>query len=210
MAYTITFKPLRSANTTYILNIGGGTGSIALKGAAQPFTTQEDDNDDQFTPLRTQSGYIRIVDDGKDVNGNSLGNDWWKSLVPETDTDRPITLSKIVNNVSTIVWQGFMQAQNFSGTLYGNPQEREFPIQCPLAALSASDVDSTNRELKNFAYIIKQAFDNIVNAGVEIRNYVFQGGSIAQSWLLMLIDWQNFISNTDDGLEGKYDNQRII
>ena len=210
MAYTITFKPLRSANTTYILSIGGGTGSIALKGAAQPFTTQEDDNDDQFTPLRTQSGYIRIVDDGKDVNGNSLGNDWWKSLVPETDTDRPITLSKIVNNVSTIVWQGFMQAQNFSGTLYGNPQEREFPIQCPLAALSASDVDATNRELKNFAYIIKQAFDNIVNAGIVIRNYVFQGGSIAQSWLLMLIDWQNFISNTDDGLEGKYDNQRII
>ena len=52
--YSITFKSLR-AGTVYTLNIGGGTGAaIPLKGGAQPFTTQEDDSDDMFTPIRTQ------------------------------------------------------------------------------------------------------------------------------------------------------------
>ena len=131
--YSITFKSLR-ARTVYTLNIGGGTGNtVPLKGGAQPFVTQEDDSDDQFTPIRTQSGYIRIVDDGLDANGNAFD---WKDLIPQTNTSRPVTLAA----GSTIVWQGFMQSQNFSGILYGNPQEREFPVHCVLSALNGVDI----------------------------------------------------------------------
>ena len=71
--YSITFKSLR-AGTVYTLNIGGGSGAaVPLKGGAQPFVTQEDDSDDQFAPIRTQSGYIRIIDDARDANGNLIG-----------------------------------------------------------------------------------------------------------------------------------------
>lgn len=200
--YSITFKSLR-AGTTYTVNIGGGTGAaIPLKGGAQPFTTQEDDSDDMFTPIRTQTGYVRVVDDGKDANGNAWN---WKDLLPSTDTSRPVTLTDGSGNV---VWQGFMQAQNFGGTLYGNPQEREFPVQCPLTALSASDVDATNRELKNFAYIIKQAFDNLT--GVTINNFIFQGGTKAQDMLLKLVDWQNLVSEEDGVISGRYDNLQVL
>ena len=79
--YTITFKSLR-AGTTYVVTIGGGTGSpVALKPGAQPFTTEEDADEDQFKPIRTQTGYFRIVDDGKDASGNAFD---WKDLIPAT------------------------------------------------------------------------------------------------------------------------------
>lgn len=204
--YSITFKSLR-AGTTYIVNIGGGTGAaVPLKGGAQPFVTQEDDSDDMFTPVRTQTGYVRIFDDSFAADGVTAFD--WKDLIPATDTARPVTLTSVNNGQTVVHWQGFMQAQNFGGVLYGNPQEREFPVQCPLAALSASDVDATNRELKNFAYIIKQAFDNLT--GITINSYIFQGGAKTQEMLLKLVDWQNMIMASDDGLTGKYDNMRVI
>ena len=91
--YSITFKSLR-AGTVYTLNIGGGTGNaVPLKGGAQPFVTQEDDDDDQFTPIRTQSGYIRIIDDGFAADGTTAFD--WKDLVPDTDLSRPVTLTAV-------------------------------------------------------------------------------------------------------------------
>ena len=109
--YSITFKSLR-AGTTYVVNIGGGTGTaIPLKGGAQPFFTQEDESEDMYTPIRTQSGYIRIVDDGLDANGDAFD---WKDLIPATDTARPVTLTA----GGSTLWQGFMQAQDFGSQLY--------------------------------------------------------------------------------------------
>ena len=116
--YSISFKSLRT-NSVYTLNIGGGSGTaIALKGGAQPFTTEENDDEDQFCPIRTQTGHIRIVDDGKDANGNALSADWWKDLAPINDTERPVTLTGVDANGNSLgtLWQGFMQAQNFGGT----------------------------------------------------------------------------------------------
>ena len=108
--YSITFVSLRSA-TVYTLNIGGGTGAaVPLMGGAQPFITQEDETDDQYRPIRTQSGYLRVLDTGKDANGNAWD---WKDLIPDSDTARPVTLTHVSNNTTIIDWVGFMQAQDF-------------------------------------------------------------------------------------------------
>ena len=154
--YSITFVSLR-AGTTYTLNIGGGEGAtIALHGAAEPFVTDEDDSEDMFTPVRSQSGYFRIVDNGTDASGNQLSADWWKDLVPAIDSDRPVVLTAD----STVVWQGFMQSQTFSGELYGNPQEREFPVVCPLGMIAGEEADYTNG-IRNFAFVLKEVCDTI-------------------------------------------------
>ena len=158
--YKIRFVSLR-AGTTYDLNIGGGSGTaVQLSGGAQPFTTQEEGSEDMFTNIRTQTGYFRIVDNARDYDGNVIdataGQDWWKDLIPATNSDRPVTLT--VGN--TVVWQGFMQSQTFSGQLYGNPQEREFPVICPLGVLAGVDIDF-NAGLKNFAYLLKTVCDTI-------------------------------------------------
>ncbi|MEE1213499.1 MAG: hypothetical protein U0L04_00825, partial [Bacteroidaceae bacterium] len=89
--YSVTFKSLR-AGTVYTVHIGGGTGAeVPLKGGAQPFTTQEDDDEDMFTPIRTQSGYLRIVDDGFAENGVTPFD--WKDLIPQKGNDRPVSLT---------------------------------------------------------------------------------------------------------------------
>ncbi len=192
--WRIPFKPLRS-NETYTVNIHDANYSgtpVTLKCGGDPFSTQEDDDDDLFTPIRTQSGYIRIVDDGFAADGSTPYN--WKDLLPLTDTDRPVTLT---NAGGTIVWQGFMQAQNFGGVLYGNPQEREYPVQCALAVTECNDIDVTNHEMRNFAYLLNAIVSGIPT--ISITQIVVQGGSDARQWLLKLVDWQNFIDVDADG-----------
>ena len=211
--YKIQFVSLR-AGTTYVLNIGGGSGNaVQLSGGAEPFTTEEEGSEDMFTNIRTQSGYFRIVDNACDYNGNVIdataGQDWWKDLIPATDSDSPVTLT--VGN--TVVWQGFMQSQTFSGQLYGNPQEREFPVICPLGVLAGVDINF-NAGLKNFAYLLKNVCDTIdlksggsmsggvitINGAVHISDIYVQGGADARQWLLKKIDWQNFASEDSNGV----------
>ena len=197
--YSITFKSLRTG-TVYTLNIGGGTGdAVPLKGGAQPFVTQEDDSDDQFAPIRTQSGYIRIVDDGLDANGNAFD---WKDLIPQTNTSRPVTLTA----GGTVVWQGFMQSQNFSGILYGNPQEREFPVHCVLSALNGVDIPTVVPQnlqmILNFGSLLGYIFGNVATlSGNALANgeFVFQCASRAQTILGAKIDWSNFLTTDEEG-----------
>ena len=198
--YSITFKSLR-AGTVYTLNIGGGTGdAVPLKGGAQPFVTQEDDSDDQFTPIRTQSGYIRIIDDGYAADGVTAFD--WKDLIPQTNTSRPVTLTA----GSTIVWQGFMQSQNFSGILYGNPQEREFPVHCVLSALNGVDIPTVVPQnlqmILNFGSLLGYIFGNVATmSGNALANgeFVFQCASRAQTILGAKIDWSNFLTTDEEG-----------
>ena len=193
--YTITFVSLRAA-TTYTLHIGGGSGdSVPLKGGAQPFVTQEEETDDQYTPVRTHIGYLRILDNGLDANGNAWD---WKDLVPDSDTARPVTLTHVSGNDTVIDWIGFMQAQDFGSVLYGNPQEREFPVQCVLSVTQGTDINYTQKEIQNFAYLLKQIVDAIPS-DQRPTNYVIQGGEDAQAWLLKQIDWQNFCTTDDEG-----------
>lgn len=199
--FTITFMPLRASagDSPYVVNIGSGSGGTALKGAAQPFVTEEDDSDDPFTPIRTQSGYIRIFDDGT-FN--------WRSLIPATDTSTPVTLTR----GGTVVWQGFMQAQNFSGDLYGNPQVREFPVQCMLQALSNTDFDISNKTMQNVAWVIKTALSPVLGQDkLSVDNYIFEGGSQALDFLNLKVDPQNFVEEDYEGnLVAKWDNYTVL
>ncbi len=211
MAYNIhwkvKFKSLH-AGTVYTANIykDGTLPSgypLTLKGAAQPFVTQEDENDDMFIPVRTQSGYLRIVDDGYAENANGIQVSFnWKELLPETDVSRPVQLTDGSGNV---VWQGYIQAQNFSGTLYGNPQEREYPIQCALSTLSRINVNTSqfNGEA-NFAAILDYALTEM--PVISFSNFYIQGGYDAREWLKTKIDWMVFgeLDKENGAFEGKY------
>ena len=211
--YTIQFVSLRSA-TLYTLTIGGSSGTaIALNGAAQPFTTDEDNSEDVFIPVREQSGYIRVVDDGFGADGITPYD--WKDMIPGTDSERPVTLTAN----GTVVWHGFMQSQNFSGELYNCIQEREFPVTGALSVLAGEDVDF-NRGMKNFAFLLKEACDIIdvksggtrsssdvvtANGMIHISSIMVQGGTDARQWLQTRIDWQNFAAEDGDGvLRSKY------
>lgn len=214
--WQIPFRSLRNS-VDYQVNIYDASYNddpIVLKGGAQPFTTEESDDEDFFIPVRTQSGYIRIVDDGKDANGNTLTADWWKAFAPTTDTARPVTLTKTVLSSQVVVWQGFMQAQDFTGELYKPTQEREFPVQCALSVLSADKITiPLVVEPKTFAYLLLDCVNKIdlfsggtVTSGVvsaegaiHITDIYVQGGADAQGWLMKYFDWANLLNTDTNG-----------
>lgn len=215
--WTIPFASLRDG-TIYSVNIYDASYSgspVQLKGGAQPFVTQEDDDEDFFADIRTQSGSIRIIDDGTFD---------WKALVPTTDTDRPVTLTHVVNGSTVLDWQGFMQAQNFGSTLFGNPQEREFPVQCALTVLEGSDIDTSWVEIVNFAFVIRECLNEIdrlsggtisnhtvqTNGVVHISSIYVQGGADVKTWLLKRVDFQNYISLIGDHASANYNLFQIL
>ena len=190
--WKIPFKTLRS-NELLTVNIYDSTFSgeaMVLRGAAEPFETQEEGGDDLFTPVRLQSGYLRIVDNGFAADGVTAFN--WRDFIPTTDTDRPVTLTDASDNV---LWQGFLQAQNFGATLFGNPQTREFPIQCGLSVTQGIDINFSQKEIRNFAYLIKQIVDSIPST-CRPTHIMVQGDAFI--WLPKTIDWQLFADVNDD------------
>lgn len=196
--WKVQFRSLR-ANRLYTVNIydDNYTGNpVSLIGAANPFETQEDDDDDMFKPVRTQSGYLKIVDTG-DIN--------WRDIIPTTDTDRPVTLTHEENNATVVDWIGFMQAQNFGARLYEVPIERDFPLQCPLSVLSRNDISTTNKDIQNFAWLLWSALNTIPSIARPTQ-IIVQGGADAIEWLLKRVDWFDFIdADKNHQPKAKYD-----
>ena len=203
--WTISFKSLR-AQTVYTASVYDSSYSgsaIPLIPGDEPFTTEEDNDDDPFKPLRTQTGYLRIVDNGKDANGNAFD---WTEFQPKTDYDRPVVLT---NAGGTVVWQGFLQAQNFSGELYEPTQEREFPIQCALSMLASQYPSTTYIGIVNFAYLLNtvaSALSTVSGSVITFDSFVIQGGVDARNWLLKKFHWANLMKeDSDEDVTPQYD-----
>ncbi len=177
---------------------------IALKGGAEPFVTEEDNDDDPFKAIRTQTGSLRIVDDGYALDGVTPFN--WRDLQPRSDHDRPVILT---DENDTILWQGFLQAQNFSGTLYEKTQEREFPLQCALSILSSQYPTTTDAGIVNFAYLLNYISTTISTQSsslVSFTEFIIQGGGDARRWLLKKFQWSNLLdSDSEQNVTAKYD-----
>lgn len=102
-----------------------------LTGAAEPFTTQEDDSDDIFTPIRSQTGYLRVID----PDGSLLAD-----LIPANNTERLVQLWSGTNTGASFTpqalhWQGFLQAQAYTQPWDGNVSMVELPVKSLLGAL---------------------------------------------------------------------------
>lgn len=204
--WQVTFNTLRGgkALTASVYdNLYSGQ-PIQLKGGAEPFTTEENNDDDPFKAVRQQTGSLRIVDDGYAADGVTAFN--WRDLQPRSDHDRPIILT---DENDTILWQGFLQPQNFSGTLYQKTQEREFPVQCALSILGSQFPNTTDQGIVNFAYLLKYCVDMVSSASLAVVAFteiIIQGGADAQRWLSKKFHWANLLSeDNEEELSPQYD-----
>lgn len=105
---------------------------VTLTGAAEPFETQEKDSDDIFTPIREQTGYIRVIDD----SGGTL----LEQIMPSNNTEKLVRVYTGTWNADTftdedIVWQGFLCAEVFTQPWDGSKKMLEFPVKSVLAAM---------------------------------------------------------------------------
>jgi hypothetical protein len=170
--------------------------AVTLVGGATPLVTQEDDDDDVFTPVRTQTGYIRIFDDGKDANGNSFN---WRDLIPVGALDRQVD----VMSGSTLIWRGYIQPQSFSGDIYNGGQEREFPICDRLTILKCYDIVPSDYQNTNFARVLYYIFTKIPTPSA--LSFAFGGGSYVDGWLKKNVSWSLFGEEDSGGtVQPKY------
>ena len=204
--WQVKFKTLRGGKTltaSVYDNLYSGQ-PIQLKGGAEPFVTEENKDDDPFKAIRTQTGSLKIVDDGYALDGVTPFN--WRDLQPRSDHDRPVILT---DENDTVLWQGFLQAQNFSGTLYEQTQEREFPLQCALSILSSQYPNTTDQGIVNFAFLLNYISSMVSAASVSVINiteFIIQGGRDAQAWLSKKFHWANLLSeDQDEDLSPQYD-----
>ena len=214
--WQIPFASLRTG-TIYTVNVYDASYSgspIVLKGGAAPFTTQEDGDDDPFSPIRIQTGSLCIIDDGFAADGVTPFD--WKQLVPTVAAERPVTLTHVVNGQTIVDWQGFIQSQDFSGTLYGNPQERQFPIHCALEVMKSQQPSTSDIQKHNFAYLlnlIESTAETLTGNAIGFDTFVIQGNGDAQQWLCKQFEWMNFLSendNEDEEITPKYNLFEIL
>lgn len=197
--YKITFMPLRGIYPlevcVYDANYTGS--ALTLTGSGNPFVTEEDNDEDFFLPVRSQSGYLTIVDDGKLLEGSTPF--YWESLIPDDYIGRPVVL----RNATTLekLWCGFVQHQQPDYALYDLPAERSYAVYDLIGACAdvyfSVDIDGASSAYMNFAAVIKKIIDSFP-AEVRPQFFYFQDSGSASYKLLSKVNPQLFheIKNT--------------
>lgn len=151
MAYAvhwqINFVALHS-NDAYRVDIleDGYSGDVVhLRGAANPFDTSEDNSDDAFTPIRKQTGSLRIADNGYDMDGNAFD---YTEMLPSDTFDYQVKLWKIGTS-NTLRWIGYIRPDSLTSKMFEKVSIREFKLTCPLGTLYEVPVTFSNNKNNN-------------------------------------------------------------
>ena len=122
--WRMNFKSLLGQDMTvdiYDSNYSGST-PVQIIGGAAPFVTREYDDEDMYTPIRTQSGYLCMI-----VENSTIVNE----IQPARTTDRPVVL----RNGNSILWVGFLKPEQYNQPWIRTPYEIELPLMSIMAAM---------------------------------------------------------------------------
>lgn len=126
-----------------------------LIGAETPFTTSEASGDDIFTPVRAQSGTLRILDN----SGGTLMDD----LLPENNTQKMVALVNLTTGATE--WIGFMAAEVFTQPWGNDMTELEFPLRSALTCLEDVTVQTGITGNNRLAMLVHNAFTSMFGEG---------------------------------------------
>ena len=174
--YTFSFKSLGGIDYNVLILVDGYTGSsTALTPAVNPFEVGEIDDSDIFTPIRTQSGYIRVM----------CSDELASQIIPTSNTSHMVRLT----TDGDIVWQGYMKAEEFSSDMWRGTDEHEFPIMCMLSVLQymEPEQDTSIKSIRSlikkymtdtkgsFSYVLLPGYantDDDIDCKVSMMNYL--------------------------------------
>ena len=137
----------------------GYTGSpVELTAGETPFTTDEDDSDDFFAPVRTQSGTLQICTETQSGSTIKL-----EDILPANNIDRPVRLVNLSNS-NAVEWQGFLSCEAYSQDYIGIPQNLDLPLIGVLEAMDSIEVELSDsmafkKILGHVAYAMKAIED---------------------------------------------------
>jgi len=195
MAYQQSFKSLDG--TTYTLNIGGVTPATSPKLSSEPIETQEDADTDMFMPVRTQSGYVRMM---------AEDNTTWRAFIPSSATAMPVTLYQ----GSTIRWQGYVQTGTYGTTWPAIYEDFELPIVCGLSVLESFDVDVQGPgDMVTVGQLLAYIFGKL--SGLTYKAYFHTGNPDTNpAWLQYKVLWRNFLDEDNGTLKPSYNCLEIL
>ena len=188
---------------------------VQLTGSAEPFVTQEDDSDDIFTPIRMQTGYLRVID----PDGTLLAD-----LIPQNNTERLVQLfhgtytgtwpnGTFTHAADALDWQGFLQAQAYTQPWDGNASVLELPVKSLLGALEDVTIAEEYASLeKNVAALILAAFSQFgLQTTVDLRyiHVISDATDPVNTLLLPILQWSVFFSEETINNEGDSYNQLV-
>lgn len=183
--WTIQFSTVTDQDGLIIIYDADYTGedTIALTPASNPISISMQ-KQDMLTPVMSDSGYLRIVDDG---NPQSCIDD----IHPEGAMSRPVELYMS----GALTWRGFVSPEAYSTDYAAPPVIVEFPLVGVLEALSCVNITDTGTGLQLIGDFLKQcmlitgfswdglifprqllSFDDFTNAGelrLELSRYNF-------------------------------------
>lgn len=207
--YGIAFQSrLGTQYMLYILEKTNGP-LTRLTGAAEPFITEEADDTDIFTPMRGQTGTIRILDDSAD--GSLLS-----TLMPENNTQKQVCLYSGTwdNSFSTFTdgtlkWQGFLCAQAFTQPWDGGKKMIELPVKSLVAALeditlpeAAAGVSISVARLFSNAFAALECVPSYVNMLTNIKGTWTSETFVSSFWDIILQS-EVFYSDAQSNDEGQ-------
>ena len=108
---------------------------VELTAGETPFTTDEDDSDDFFAPVRTQSGTLQICTETPSGSTIKL-----EDILPANNIARPVRLVNLSNS-NAVEWQGFLSCEAYSQDYIGIPQNLDLPVIGVLDAMASVEAD---------------------------------------------------------------------
>lgn len=138
--------------TINIYKEGYSGSSHLIEGSDTPITTQESTNEDMLCPVRTQTGYLSVVD--------NLDLD---DLKPTSNLQHKVMIED--DDYGTL-WTGYMKAAEYSATWSVAPNVVQLPIISRLEALGGIEMDSTKPlGMVTFGELIAEAAEAIGGIG---------------------------------------------
>ena len=118
----------------------GYTGTpVQLLGDTSPFTTDEDDSDDYFAPIRVQTGTLTVCTHDEDGNVLITLDD----ILPANNISRPVKLWRLLGGgaAGVLEWQGFLSCEAYDQDYTSIPQHLQLPVISVLEAMRSVEVD---------------------------------------------------------------------
>lgn len=151
----------------------GYTGSIVtLLAGSSPFNTEEDNNPDLFTPIRTQSGTLSVIT--KLPDGSMLKA---QDILPANNTDCPVQLVELNDGEEEVVWQGFLSCEAYSQDYIGIAQELSLSLISVLEAMDSVECDPSRLQgVVPVHQLIGYCFDEMErNVGMSLFTRIYIG-----------------------------------
>ena len=158
--WVVPFKSIAAVEYRVQVLVEGYSGDpIRLRAADNPLSTSEDESEEYFKPIRTQTGYLRILDNGYDLDGNAFD---WSELLPANNLSHQVRLQRYNPGATTpwaTQWVGYMQAAMYTTSAFQGVTQYEFPVTCPLGVLASIpfQFNNTNGTLLTVGQVLYMA-----------------------------------------------------